>query len=134
MRRRISRQGQILAAEDIALADLAALLGEKMAGRDIVDMDEVEAGIDESRHAARRRFDDHAAGRRRLHVAGPIGVEGLTITAGRPRVSTQLAHDLLGQEFRALIGADHVVERARRGLVGDGVPSPMMPSVATLLV
>ena len=41
-----------------------------MPDRDVVDMHDVEAGIDIARHAAARRLDDQPAGRRRLDVAG----------------------------------------------------------------
>src|SRR6185312_13159011 len=62
-------EAQILAAQNVALADPTPLLRQEMTRGDIVDMDDIEAGIDESRHAARRGLDNHAAGRRRLHVA-----------------------------------------------------------------
>ena len=64
---------------------------------------------------------------------GPIGVEGLTMTAGRPLVAHQRRHRFLGEEFRALVGADHVGERARRRLVG-GAAVVREAQVATLLV
>ena len=75
---------QIVAAEDVALADPAVALGQKMARRHVVDMDEVEAGIDEGRHAARGGLDDDAAGRRRLHVARADGRRGIDDDGRQP--------------------------------------------------
>ncbi len=49
---------QVLAAEDVARADLPALEGAQVAGRHVGDMDHVEPGIDEGRDAAARRLDD----------------------------------------------------------------------------
>ena len=43
----------IVAAEDIALADPARFQRRQMARRDIVDMNEIEAGVDIGGHAAR---------------------------------------------------------------------------------
>ena len=53
-------QRHVRAAENIALADLASRQRRKVAICHVVDMHEIEAGIDEGRHAARRRFDNHA--------------------------------------------------------------------------
>ena len=59
----------MFAAEDIALADAAALERSEMARGDVVDVDKVQPGIDEGRHASGRRLNDDAPGRRRAHVA-----------------------------------------------------------------
>ena len=79
-------QPHILAAQDIQFPDPAALEGGEMPGGDVVDMDQVEGGVDIARHAARRGFDDdpRPVGVGRMS-RGPIGVDGLTMTAGRPR-------------------------------------------------
>ena len=50
---------------------------------------------------------------------GPTGVDGLTMIAGSPCSAISSLHDRLGLEFRALVGADHVVGTACRFLVGD---------------
>src|SRR5258707_817872 len=64
-------QPHIGAAQDVVLADAAFLQRQQMALGDVVDMDEIEAGIDIGRHAAIRGLDDDAPGRRRLDVARP---------------------------------------------------------------
>ena len=53
-----------------------------------------------------------------LTSRGPIGVEGLTVTTGNAELRGALAHGLLGQELRALVVADHVVDGHGRVLVG----------------
>ena len=63
---------------------------------------------------------------------GPIGVEGLTITAGRFRAATISVDQLLGHDLAALVGADRVVGRQRAGLVGR--PPSRRSKVATELV
>ncbi len=88
-----------------------------MALGDVVDMDDVEAGIDEGRHAARRRLDDHPSGRRRLHVARADRRRGID-DDGRQPGAGQLAHHLLGEELGALVVAQHGGDAAGRGLVG----------------
>ena len=79
------RQCRVLPAENVTLADAPALERREMALGDIVDMHHVEPGIDEGRHAAarppRRIMRPVGVG---LTSLGPIGVDGLTITAGRP--------------------------------------------------
>src|SRR5262245_1347646 len=75
-------QGHVLSAKNIALADLSSLQRRHVPGGDVVDMDEIEPGIDECGHSPRRRLDDDVAGRGGPHIRGPIGVDGLTITTG----------------------------------------------------
>ncbi len=57
-----------------------------MAGGDVVDMNEIEAGVDKGRDAP----DAASTMIRPVGVGftsrGPIGVEGLTMTAGKPSV------------------------------------------------
>ena len=60
---------QVLAAQDVALADPAALEGQQVAGGDVVDVDHVEAGVDIGRHAPARRLQHHPPGRGRARVA-----------------------------------------------------------------
>ena len=76
-------KNNILAAEDIAFADAALLQRRHMAGRDVVDMDQIEAGIDVEPAcgpaAASTMIRPVGVGRT---SPGPIGVEGLTMTAG----------------------------------------------------
>ncbi len=124
----------VVAAKDVALADPAVALGQKMARRHVVDMDEVEAGIDESGHAARRGLDDHAAGRRRLDVARADRRRGIDDDRRQAALHDEALHRVLGQEFRALVGADHVLERAWASSSSAGTPVDVAPKVATLLV
>ena len=65
----ICAERDIVAAEDIALADPPRCQRRQMARRDIVDMDEIEAGVDIGRHASARRLDENAPGRRRPRIA-----------------------------------------------------------------
>src|SRR5207244_6733402 len=55
-------QAHVLPAQDMSLADAAAAQSRQMPGRHIVDVDEIEAGLHKSRHAAARRLDDDAPG------------------------------------------------------------------------
>ena len=54
-----------------------------------------------------------------LMSRGPTGALGFTITIGSPSCARR-EHGLLGQVFGALVGADHLVQRVRRRLVGRG--------------
>ena len=96
----------VIAAKNIALADPAAVERGKMAGRDVVDMREVEPCFHKGRHTTRCRLDNDTAGRRRPHVAR---------TDRRRRVdddrrqSIALDHRLdqtLSRDLAALVGAD----------------------------
>ena len=51
---------------------------------------------------------------------GPIGVEGLTITAGRPSLGDHPLDQPLGGDLALLVGADRLGLGQRRGLVDDG--------------
>ena len=59
----------IVAAKNVTLADSPAFERGDMSGSDVVDMREIESGVDKSRHTARCGLDDDAAGRRRPDVA-----------------------------------------------------------------
>ena len=50
---------------------------------------------------------------------GPIGVEGLTITAGSPVARDHLGDEILGDDLAALVGADRFGVRQVPGLVGE---------------
>ena len=63
------RQGHILPAQNITLADPASLQRQQMPACDVVDMNQVEPAIDIGRHAALGRLDNDAPRRRRLDVA-----------------------------------------------------------------
>src|SRR6202034_906586 len=61
----------VLAAEYVAFADAAPVQGRDVTRSDVVDMDQIEPGIDIGGHAPRRRLDDDPSGRRRTNVARP---------------------------------------------------------------
>ena len=80
-----------------------------MACRDIVDMDEVEAGINECGDTAMRCVEDDPAGRRRAYVARAD--RGRRIDDNRRQASLR-DHRLdqpFGFDLAALIGADRLV-------------------------
>ena len=68
-----------------------------------------------------------------LMSRGPIGVEGLTMTAGSLSFAIISLDQALGHDLAALVGADGGVFGERRGFV-DGAPSSRSFNVATLLV
>ncbi len=102
-----------------------------MPGGDIVDMDEIEAGIDKGRHAARRRFDDDAAGRRRANVARADRRRWIDDDGRQTCLGDHAFDQTFGQDLALLIGADRIGLIERRGLV-RGAPSSGKRSVATL--
>ena len=63
---------------------------------------------------------------------GPIGAEGLTITAGKPVLLDHVLDESFGEYLALLVGADGVALRERRSS-SAGAPS-RDASVATLLV
>ena len=92
-----------------------------MPERDILDMHDVEPGIDKSRHPALRRLDNQAAGRRWLDVARSDRRGRVDDDSRQRPLGDEIADDGLGLEFRALIGADHVLGPARRLLIGNAI-------------
>ena len=84
----------------------------------ILHVDEVEAGIQVGGHPAVQKIDDDLAGRRRLDVQCPTGVDGLTMTSGRPLLNETLCFPL-GEELALLVVAHHVGE-VTRGLFVAG--------------
>src|ERR1051326_2649025 len=89
-----------------------------MPERDILDMHDVEPGIDKPWHAAPRRLDDQAAGRRRLNVARTDRRRRIDNDSRQRPLGDELADYRLRLEFRALIRADHVLGPPRRLLIG----------------
>jgi hypothetical protein len=65
------REQHILAAENIMFAGRAKPQGGEMPACNIVDMHEIEPGVDKTRYAAGCRLDDDPACRRRFLVARP---------------------------------------------------------------
>ena len=88
-----------------------------MARRHVVDMHEVQSGIDESGNAARRGFDDHPPRRRRFDVARSDGRGGIDDHSGQAFLRNHPLDQPLGGELARLIGADGAVHRVARSLV-----------------
>ncbi len=112
-------QTHVLAAQDVILADAALAEREQMARRHIIDMHEVEPGIDEGRHAAIGRLHDDAPGRGRLDVARADRGGRADDHDGKPLAGHAL-HQPLGDELGFLIGADDGLFAVPRGLVDRG--------------
>ena len=96
----------VLAAEDIALADPAALERGDVTRRDVIDMGEVQPGVDEGRHASRRGLDDDAACRRRPHVARADRRRRVDDDGRQPVPTDHGLDQTFGRDLAALIGAD----------------------------
>ena len=85
--------------------------------RDVIDVHDVEAGIDVGGQAARRRVRDHAARWRRLHVARADRSGGIDDHRRQPGLAHQREHCLLRPVLGLFIDAHHNVLAHRRGLV-----------------
>ena len=111
-------QQQVLAAEDVALADPAASPAPAHAPR---------PRRPHARCSGRYRCRPAPARPRRRRIIlpvgvglmsrGPTGAAGLTITTGSAFVPHQIQHRPLGPVFRPLVDADEVRLVGRRGLV-----------------
>ena len=122
----------ILAAENIALANSPEAQSGEMAGGDIGHMDDGEAGVDIGRHIAAHRLEHDAPGRRRADVAGPER-RGWIDDDGRQSVALDhLLDQTLGEELAALIGAETVADLEPARLVAEA--GGVRRQVATLLV
>src|SRR5262249_49201891 len=98
--------------QDVPLADAALSGGEHVALRDVVHVDQVETGVEESEHPPAEEIDDHLAGRRRLHVPAAERIGRVDDHDGQPSPRL-LVGDALGKELRAVVVTDHVAERDR---------------------
>ena len=88
-----------------------------MAFGDVVDMHQIESGIDEGRNTAGGCLDDHASRRRGPAIARPD--RGRRIDDhGRQAVPDHPFNQSLGGNLAALIGADRFALGKRHGLVG----------------
>jgi hypothetical protein len=74
-------QQDVLAAQDVTFTDPAAFEGQEVTFRDVVDMREIQPGVDEGRDSARRVERMRPVGVGRMS-RGPSGVVGLTMMAG----------------------------------------------------
>ena len=90
-----------------------------MARRHVVDMNEVQARLDESRHPARRRFDDDAPGRRRLDVARPDRRRRVDDHRRQLVARDHIGNDILGDDLASLVCADRFGVRQVPGLVSE---------------
>jgi len=80
---------------------------------DVIDMDQVETGVDEGGDAPARRLDDNAAGRRRPHVARPDRGRRIDDHRGKRLVGDHRLDQPLGGDLAALVGADPLLGRQR---------------------
>ena len=91
----------------------AVLRRQQMALRDVVDVDEVQAGVHVSGHAPVQKIDDQAAGRRRLEVSQADRRTRID-DHDRQALAGVGKDDLLRQEFAAFVVPEHVAEADRR--------------------
>ena len=110
-------QQHVLTAENVSLANHAALECGEVAFGDVIDVDEIESGIEKSGHTSARRFDDDAPGRRRLDVAGPDRRRGIDDHRRQRIVGDHGLDQPLGGDLAALVGADPLLHRERNCLV-----------------
>ena len=79
-----------------------------MARGDVVDVDEVQPGIDEGRHASGRGLDDDAAGRRRPHVARADRRRRVDDDGRQPVPADHGLDQAFRRDLAALVGADRL--------------------------
>ena len=84
-----------------------------MAGRDVIDVDDVHAGFNVGRHPAFHEIHDDLAGRRRLHVALTDRCAGIH-DDDRQSCFCQFVYFLFSKVLRAFVVAGHLFERHRR--------------------
>ena len=92
-------------------------MGEQVPVCHIVDMNDVQSGVDIGGHAAGRRFDDHAAGRRRFDVARPNRGRRIDDDNRCRFFNDQTPDRFLREVFGTFVVPDHVFDRDRRILV-----------------
>ena len=106
-------QREVFVPQNVFFAVLAVLRGQQMTLRNVVDVDQVQAGVHVSGHTSVQKIDDQAPGRRRLEIPQ---------ADRRTRIDDHDRHafpgggedDLLRQEFAALVVAEHVAQADRR--------------------
>ncbi len=99
-------QRHVLAAQNVALAGTAPVKRHQMARGNVIDVHDVEPGIDVGRHATRGGVQHHLAGGRGLHVARTDGRRRID-DDHREAVFRRLQHHLFGEIFRTLVVTDH---------------------------
>ena len=105
----------VLATQDVLLPGPAERRGQEMPARDIGHVDQIEPGIERGEHAPEEIVEDHLARRGGLDVPWPEGSARIDDHDGQAAGGVLLGHTL-GEELRALVGPDHVVEAHGRGL------------------
>src|SRR5271156_4090850 len=83
-----------------------------MTARDILDASEIETGIDVGGHPAIEQINDDAAGRRRL-VIERTDRSGRIDNHDRQALARRRNRELFGEELRALVGTDHILDPNR---------------------
>ena len=122
----------VLASEDIALPDTPSLERSEMAGCDVVDVNEIEAGVDKSGHTPGRRLHDDPAGGRRPDVPRPDRRGRIDDDCRQAIPFDHRLHQALRDDLAPLVGADRRILGEGSSSVA-GAPSAIF-SVATLLV
>ena len=108
---------RVLAAENVALADAALFHGREVAGGDVVDVDEIEAGVDIAGHPAAGGLHDHAAGGRRLDVARADRRRGVHDHGGKALGAHHGLDHPLRDGLALLVGSYGLLGRGGRGFV-----------------
>ncbi len=80
----------------------------------VCHVNQVEAGVDRGEHASVQVVQDHPPGGRGFHLPGADGIARVDDDHGQPARGKFLG-DPLGEELRALVVADHVLEGYRSG-------------------
>ena len=104
-----------------------------MAFGNVIDVDEIETGIEKSGNTPARRLDDDAPGRRRLDVAGSDRCRGVDDHRRQRFVGDHRLDQPFGCDLAALVGPMPARPRVER-VSSAALPSARKPSVATLLV
>ena len=109
-----------IAAEDVALADAAALHRQHQAHGDVADVDEVDQEVEMRLHLLLQEVPQHR-GRRRQIVVGGADRHGRRADHEREARGCGLRGVMLGERLRPRIGAGHRVGRLQRLLGGNAV-------------
>ena len=127
-----SGQRCVLTAENVALADATFVEREQMSFGDVVDMHEIETGIEIGRHASGCGLDDDATCRRRLDVARSDGRRRAHQHGGQSLRDHVLDH-AFGRDFAFLVNGRWRFRRSARSSSVASRPGFGF-NVATLLV
>src|SRR5882757_2916865 len=109
-------QRQVLAAENVAFAGAAVMKSHQVARCNVIDVHDIESGVDVRRHTAGSGVEHQLTGRCRLHVARPHRCRWVDDDGRRPG-GRGLEYQALGKKFRAFVMTDHRRERDGRALI-----------------